>query len=338
MTREIYAYCGRHCKEPVYSAEKIDQLLQALETGDLQKLAWYNGNNNAYHYEFSGTDPQTIGLKTFTSLIDAIANECVGLTSDDMVAILPLSFHVKLWHNGNEFYATKYNGEFVLVKVNSYCKIFNSDAEVTTTTNATIKQLTDEAKERQNADSNIIARLEALENQIGVGVIVGEQVIFHDDQFESQSYTTGEKTYPLYNTFEFAPGKEIKIELWTKGASDTTASAHKINATVINDNLIECVPVGRMTSWGNPKNSNELNIMATLVNNNGGYSIKVTKAFFAQLKDFVSESVVDSPFKVKTITQINNTVNRANAYYTANSVEELPKDNVPEGSYGIVEE
>lgn len=155
--RQIHGFCAQHCKEPVYSAKQIDQLLQELEAGTLATLAWYKGGNEDYHYEFSGVDPNTIALKTYTNLLIAMLSDCANLTAEDMAEILKVeNMAVKLWNNGNEYYAVKLTDKLVLTKTNVYIRQFDADAVETSFTFAL----------KEECETNLANAVEEIKNNV----------------------------------------------------------------------------------------------------------------------------------------------------------------------------
>ena len=133
--KKKYGYCPKHCKHEVYGVTDIDKMLQELEAGTLSTLAWYKGGNEKYHYEFSGVDPNTITLTTYTNLLIAMLSDCANLTAEDMAKILKVeNMAVKLWYNGNEYYAVKLTDKLVLTKTNVYIREFDAGAVETSFT------------------------------------------------------------------------------------------------------------------------------------------------------------------------------------------------------------
>lgn len=118
--RKIHGYCETHCKEPVYSQKQVDELIQQLEAGTLRTLLWYKGALNNYNYEYIGIDPKSISITKYGNLLNAIISGGVGLEEADMKVILATNaFHVKLWHEGAEYYATK-DSKCLYIAKNNY--------------------------------------------------------------------------------------------------------------------------------------------------------------------------------------------------------------------------
>lgn len=229
--RVINGYCGSHCKEPVYSQEQVNKLLQEMEAGKTT-LLWYKGTNSKYVYEYGGygVDPSNIKLETYSDLLSAILSGGVDLTENDMDILSDYTpTFVKVYYDGAEYCAI-YNGELYIMKNNYYInKIDGYGVFQTINIEASIRNLNmnDEVQD---------ARLEVLESHAIVKNVIYENTA--GVEIGNIDTSTSVQVATLEEDLEAGTELEIHVTITETGDTKNITYPLVIKGTLANKDLV----------------------------------------------------------------------------------------------------
>lgn len=137
MSNKANAFCSKHCKQPTYTADAVDEFLQELEADRLGALPWYKGEysaNSKIKYEYSIVDPKNVLLTIAPNLLELIVSDSLEEIEKEkdietIKTVCANGFYAKVYYNNFEYFAMfdTVNKELIINKVNKYNKKYDEN-------------------------------------------------------------------------------------------------------------------------------------------------------------------------------------------------------------------